>query len=137
MGENWTVQQLNAVMRGPDGNSTAVFLTWDDFGGFYDHVPPPTVDNLGFGPRVPLIIISPYARHGHISQTTYEVSSLLKFVETRFGLEPLTDRDLLANDLLDSFNFHLRPLPPLILPALPCSGRATAPSRDIEDPDCS
>ncbi len=90
---------------------------------------------MGFGPRVPLIIISPYARHGHISHTTYEFSSLLKFVETRFGLEPLTDRDLLANDLLDSFNFHRRPLPPLILEERCCSGAASAPTREIEDPD--
>jgi phospholipase C len=135
MGENWTVRQLNAVMQGPDWNSTAVFLTWDDFGGFYDHVPPPTVDRFGFGPRVPLIIISPYAKQGHISHTIYEYSSLLKFAERRFGLEPLTDRDLLANDVLDSFDFHRPPLPPLILNERDCSGAASAPITEAEDPD--
>jgi phospholipase C len=114
MGENWTVRQLNAVMHGPDWNSTAVFLTWDDFGGFYDHLPPPGVNTFGFGPRVPLIIISPFAKSGYISQTVYEFSSLLKFVEQRFGLDPLTDRDALANDMLDSFDFSQDPLPPLI-----------------------
>jgi phospholipase C len=62
MGENWTVAQLNAVMSGSDWNSTVIFLTWDDFGGFYDHVAPPAVDNFGFGPRVPLLIISPWAK---------------------------------------------------------------------------
>src|SRR5262249_43641944 len=114
-GENWTVDQLNAVMQGPDWGSTAVFLTWDDFGGFYDHVPPPSVDRFGFGPRVPLIIISPYAKPEHISHTVYEFSSLLKFAELRFRLAPLTERDALANNLLDSFNFRQDPLPPLIL----------------------
>jgi len=120
VGENWTVQQLNAVMRGPDWKSTAVFLTWDDFGGFYDHVPPPQVDNFGFGPRVPLLIISPYARQGFISHTFYEFSSVLKFIEERFGLKPLTERDSEANDMLDSFDFDQRPLPPLILEQRQC-----------------
>jgi phospholipase C len=115
LGENWTVRQLNAVMNGPDWNSTVVFLAWDDFGGFYDHVPPPTMDNYGFGPRVPLIIISPYSKQGHITHTTYEFSSFLTFVEHRFDLSPLTDRDLKANDMLDSFDFSQPPLPPLFL----------------------
>src|SRR5439155_18931918 len=106
---NWTVQQLNAVMRGPDWKSTAVFLTWDDFGGFYDHVPPPQVDNFGFGPRVPLLIISPYARQGFISHTFYEFSSVLKFIEERFGLKPLTERDSEANDMLGQFRFRSAP----------------------------
>jgi phospholipase C len=136
-GENWTVRQLNAVMQGPDWNSTVVFLTWDDFGGFYDHVPPPSPapDLFGFGPRVPLIIISPYAKHGHISHTVYEYSSLLKFAEKRFGLAPLTDRDLVASDVLDSFNFNRRPLPPLVLQERACPGAALAPTTEAEDPD--
>jgi len=120
VGENWTVQQLNAVMQGPDWKSTAVFLTWDDFGGFYDHVPPPQVDNFGFGPRVPLLIISPYAKAGFISHTFYEFSSVLKFIEERFDLSPLTDRDSEANDMLDSFDFDQRSLPPLILEQRQC-----------------
>jgi phospholipase C len=122
VGENWTVRQLNAIMQGPLWKSTAVFVTWDDFGGFYDHVPPPVVDNFGFGPRVPLLIISPYARSGYISHTVYEFSSLLKFVEARFQLEPLTARDAVANDLLDSFDFTQRKLAPLILPERQCPG---------------
>ncbi len=120
VGENWTVRQLNAVMQGPDWKSTAVFLTWDDFGGFYDHVPPPQVDNFGFGPRVPLLIISPYAKRGLISHTFYEFSSILKFIEERFGLKPLTDRDSEASDIQDSFDFDQRPLPPLILEQRQC-----------------
>jgi phospholipase C len=119
-GENWTVRQLSAVMSGPEWNSTAVFLTWDDFGGFYDHVPPPAVDNYGFGPRVPLLIISPYARRGLISHTVYEFSSFLSFVEHRFRLSPLTERDSKANNMLDSFNFDQPPLPPLFLQEHAC-----------------
>ena len=119
-GENWTVQQLNALMQGPDWNTTAVFLTWDDFGGFYDHVPPPQFDEYGLGPRVPLIIISPYAQPGYISHKQYEFSSVLKFIEGRFNLTPLTERDANANDTTDSFNFNQTPLPPLVLNQRAC-----------------
>lgn len=120
VGENWTVKQLNALMQGPDWKSTAVFLTWDDYGGFYDHVPPPKVDRYGLGPRVPLIIISPYARKGLITHTVYEFSSFLAFAEKRFGLPPLTNRDTHASAMLDSFNFDQDPLPPLILQERSC-----------------
>ena len=110
-GENWTVKQLNALMEGTDWPSTVVFLTWDDFGGFYDHVPPPH----GLGIRVPLLIISPYVRKGLVSHTQYEFSSFLAFVEKRYHLQPLTDRDSKANDMLDSFDFAQPPLPGLVL----------------------
>lgn len=120
LGENWTIEQLNAVMQGPQWESTAVFLTWDDFGGFYDHVAPPAVDHFGFGPRVPLIIISPWVRRGHITHTTLEFSSLLKFIELRFALDPLTDRDERANSLIDSFDFGRHPLGPLVLSKRRC-----------------
>jgi phospholipase C len=115
MGENWTVEQMNALMNGPDWDSSAVFITWDDFGGFYDHVPPPKVDGYGYGPRVPLLIISPYARSGHVSHTMYELSSFLKFVEDRFDLQALTERDTKADSMIDAFRFDQKPLPPLIL----------------------
>jgi phospholipase C len=122
-GENWSVQQLNAVMQGPDWNSTVVFLTWDDFGGFFDHVGPPVVDAFGLGPRVPFIVISPYALANHISSTQYEFSSVLKFVEERFNLPNLGQRDANPNlsDLTDTFDFTQTPLPPLVLtPRDPC-----------------
>jgi phospholipase C len=119
-GENWTVQVLNAVMQGPDWNSTVVFVTWDDFGGFYDHVAPPQVDQFGLGPRVPLLIISPFVKPGSISHTVYEHSSILRFVETRYQLRPLTTRDRNANDMLDVFDFQQSPLPPLILQPRQC-----------------
>jgi phospholipase C len=119
-GENWTVEQINAVMQSPLWNSTAIFLTWDDYGGFYDHVAPPDLDVYGLGPRVPLLIISPYAKAGYISHTTYEFSSVLKFIEERFNLQPLTSRDQAASDMTDSFNFSQTPLPPLTLTPRQC-----------------
>src|SRR5271166_5505878 len=119
-GENWTVQQLNTLMNGPNWSTAAVFLTWDDFGGFYDHVPPPPMDIYGLGPRVPLLIISPYARAGYISHTQYEFASVLKFIEDRFNLAPLTQRDANANDTTDSFNFSQTPNPPLVLTPRAC-----------------
>ena len=122
LGENWTVDKINAIMQGPidQWNSTVIFLTWDDFGGFYDHIPPQPVDKFGLGFRVPMIIISPYALASHISSTTYEFSSMLKFIERVYGLPALTQRDNSASDMSDSFNFNQPPLPPLVLKQRPC-----------------
>jgi phospholipase C len=133
-GENWTIEHLNALMRGPDWGKTAVFITWDDFGGLYDHVVPPRVDDLGLGPRVPLLVISPWARPGHISHTTYEFSSFLAFVERLHGLEPLTHRDREANDLFDVFDFDQEPLEPLLLETRDetASGQSCTPHPDRE-----
>lgn len=119
-GENWTVQQINAIMQGPDWSTTAIFLTWDDFGGFYDNAVPANFDYYGFGVRVPMVIISPYSLAGHVVHTEYEFSSVLKFIETRFGLSNLTLRDLDAADMTDAFNFNQTPLPPLILSTRTC-----------------
>src|SRR5229473_1174059 len=102
-GENWTVQQINAIMQGPNWNTTAIFLTWDDFGGFYDNAVPANPDYYGFAPRVPMIIISPYSKAGTVVHTQYEFSSVLRFIEKRFGLSTLTLRDLDGSDMTDSF----------------------------------
>jgi phospholipase C len=118
-GENWTVEQINAIMQGSDWSSTAIFLMWDDFGGFYDHVPPPGLDRFGLGPRVPLIIISPFAKPNNISHTRYEAASVLKFIEEVFDLPSLGERDVNANDTVDSFNFSQTPNPPLVLKPRP------------------
>jgi phospholipase C len=119
-GEDWTVEYLNALMRSPYWDSTAVILTWDDFGGFYDHVPPPHVDLYGLGPRVPAIVISPYARAGSIDHTTYEFASVLRFIETIFDVPPLTSRDADASDMLSAFDFSQQPLDPLVLKPRRC-----------------
>ncbi len=120
-GENATVAEMNALMNNPTlWNTTAVFIIWDDFGGMYDHVSPPNLDTFGLGPRVPLLVISPYARKAHISPTQYEFTSVLKFIEQRFDLPALGTRDANANDLTDSFNFSQAPLPPFLLQQRQC-----------------
>lgn len=119
-GDNQTAEYINAIMQGPAWTSTVIFVTYDDFGGFYDHVAPPQVDQFGLGPRVPLLIISPFAKPGYISHTLYEHSSMLKFVETRYRLQSLTARDAAASNMLDSFNFSQPPQPPLILQPHQC-----------------
>jgi phospholipase C len=111
-GENWTTKVLNAIMESPMWKETAVFLTWDDYGGFYDHVPPPQVDVYGFGIRAPMLVISPYAKHGHVSHELSEFSSVVRFIEDNWGLPRLAERDRDATPLLDSFDLEQRPRPP-------------------------
>ncbi len=125
-GENWSVNQLNALMQGPEWPSSATFLTYDDFGGFYDHIPPPPVDVYGLGPRVPMLIISPYAKTGYISHTQYELSSMIKFAEEVFGLPNLGQRDVTANDMTDSFDFTQNPRNPVTLTPRLCPLLSTA-----------
>jgi phospholipase C len=122
VGENWLVQQLNAVMTGPNWNSTAIFVTWDDFGGFYDHVAPPVIDVYGLGPRVPLLIISPWARAGYIFKTQTEFSSVLKQGEEWFDLPSLGTRDSLPQtiDFSGAFDFTQKPLAPVVLTSRTC-----------------
>ena len=125
LGENWTVQYLNALMQSRYWKSTAVVLTWDDFGGFYDHVAPPHVDLYGDGPRVPAIVISPYARPGFVDDTTLEFASVLRFIETIFDVPPLTSRDANADDMLEAFDFSQPPIRPLILKQRSCPAGPT------------
>jgi phospholipase C len=119
-GENWTVKVLDAIMRSPEWAHTAVFLTWDDFGGFYDHVPPPRFNLLSLGPRVPTLVISPYARRHYIDHTTYDFSSILKFVEQRYSLPALTQYDAKSASIAGSFDFSNVPAAPLILKTRKC-----------------
>jgi phospholipase C len=119
-GENWTVEQINAVMQGPDWATTAIFVTWDDFGGFYDHVPPPKADAYGLGPRVPMLVISPYAKKGHVTHVQLEFSSVVKQVEEWFNLPSLGNRDAKANDFSDAFNFLQAARKPMPLAVRAC-----------------
>jgi phospholipase C len=113
----WYVTNIvNSLMKSADWKDSVVFLTWDDYGGFYDHVPPPVVDAFGYGPRVPTMVISPFAKPGYISHHTYDFTSMLKFIEARFGLPHLTARDDYSNPMFDCFNFTQNPTPPLIIP---------------------
>lgn len=112
--QNFVASIVNAIMNSPAWSSTAIFVTWDDFGGFYDHVPPPQVDGRGLGPRVPLLVISPWAKPGYISASQGEFASFAKFIEENFGLPSLGARDALAStsDLMDFFDFSNPSRPP-------------------------
>ncbi len=112
----WHVTELvNAVMQSPAWKETVIIVTWDDYGGFYDHVAPPQVDKYGYGPRVPALVISPWAKPGYISHVHYDFTSPLKLIEEHFGLKALADRDREANNMLDCFDFHQKPTPPEVL----------------------
>lgn len=118
-GQNFVTQQVNAIMNSSYWSDTAIFITWDEWGGFYDHVPPPQVDHVGLGPRVPLLVISPYAKPGYISHQQGEFASFDKFLEENFGLPSLNQRDALSEtgDLMDYFDFN-QTQPTLILKTL-------------------
>jgi phospholipase C len=133
VGENWTVKMLNALMKSSLWSSSAVFLTWDDWGGFYDHVPPQQIDGYGLGFRVPLIVISPYAKKGYIDHTQYEFSSMLRFAEDELSLPTLTSRDRRANDMMNAFDFNQSPRPPLILKQRTCKVAFTYTNPDYDD----
>jgi phospholipase C len=115
-GMDYVAYLVNEVMESPAWNSTAIIIAWDDYGGFYDHVPPPQVDQFGEGFRVPTLVISPWAKPGYIDHTPYEFASMLKLAEVNFNLPSLGTRDVTANDMMNSFNFSQTPLAPLIEP---------------------
>jgi phospholipase C len=136
-GEAYVTGLIDTIMRSSDWSSTAIFLAWDDWGGFYDHVRPPHVDGQGYGLRVPALVISPYARRGFIDHQTLSFDAYLKFIEDDFlhgqRLDPRTDGrpdarpDVRENaqilgDLVADFNFRQRPRPPLLLPVHPSRG---------------
>jgi phospholipase C len=133
-GQAWVTRLVNAVMRSPNWDSTAIFLAWDDWGGFYDHVRPPRVDASGYGLRVPALVISPYARKGFVDHQTLSFDAYLKFIEDDFlggaRIDPKTDgrpdsrpnvreRASVLGDLVEDFDFSQHPRPPLILPTRP------------------
>ena len=96
---------IAAVQKGPDAASTVIFVSWDDYGRWYDHVPPPQVDATGYGMRVPLIIVSPFAKRGYVLHGESDFASFPKFIQEVFGLGAMGSRDADAGDLLGAFNF--------------------------------
>jgi phospholipase C len=142
VGENYVTGLINTIMQGPNWDSTAIFLAWDDWGGFYDHVKPPSVDKNGYGLRVPGLVISPYAKKGYIDHQTLSFDAYLKFIEDDFlggqRLDPQTDGrpdprlDVRENawilgDLTKDFNFNQDPRAPVVLPqqtVAPVPGKA-------------
>jgi phospholipase C len=103
--ETYAAELIERIKASPAWERCAIIVTYDDFGGWYDHVAPPVVDRWGPGGRVPAIIISPFARRGFVDHTLYDHTSILKLIEWRFGLEPLTSRDAAANNMLAAFDF--------------------------------
>jgi phospholipase C len=101
-------------MRSPNWNDSLFVISWDDWGGWFDHVTPPQVDADGYGFRVPALFISPYSKPGFVDSTTYDFTSILRFIEENWGLEPLTARDATANSLRTSLDFRISPRPPRI-----------------------
>jgi phospholipase C len=116
LGMWWITDVVNAVMKSKYWQSSVIIVLWDDYGGFFDTVSPPTVDSYGLSFRVPALIISPYAKAGYLDHTVYDFESTLKFIEWRFNLPPLGVRDASANNLLNAFDFSQKPLPPDIIP---------------------
>jgi phospholipase C len=110
VGMHYVTGLINAVMNSSYWKTCAIILVWDDFGGFYDHVPPIQTDMYGFGFRVPAIVISPYST-GVVNHTQFDLTSPLKLIEEKFNLPALTERDANANDMLDCFNFSQTPRP--------------------------
>jgi phospholipase C len=142
-GQTYVTGLVNAIMQSPDWNSTAIFLSWDDWGGFYDHVVPPIADANGYGLRVPGIVISPYAKQGVIDGQTLSHDAYNKFIEDDFlggqRLDPATDGrpdprpdvredNPILGDLTADFDFTQAPRPPLILPVCPSTDLVPQPT---------
>ena len=143
VGQSYVTRLVNAIMQGPEWNSTAIFLSWDDWGGFYDHVQPPQIDELGYGIRVPALVISPYAKKGFVDHQILSFDSYLKFIEDDFldgeRLDPKTDgrpdprpsvREAasILGDLRQDFDFSQEPRAPLLLPEHPHTTLITSKS---------
>ncbi|MGB8909600.1 MAG: alkaline phosphatase family protein [Candidatus Cybelea sp.] len=108
-GPSWVASVVNAIGDSPYWNNTAIFVLWDDWGGLYDHVTPTIYNSFELGFRVPLIVVSPYAKQGYISHVQHEFGSILKFTEETFGLPSLGTTDVRADDLADCFDFSKAP----------------------------
>jgi phospholipase C len=142
-GQSYVTSLINAAMTGPDWSSTAIFLAWDDWGGFYDHVVPPTVDQNGYGLRVPGIVVSPYAKKGYVDHQTLSFDAYDKFIEDDFlkgqRLDPATDgrpdprpsvreTEKILGNLTDDFNFNQAPRQPMVLPVHPTTTLTGTPT---------
>jgi len=110
-GPSWVAAVVNAIGDSPYWSNTAIFIAWDDWGGWYDHVPPPIYDSYEYGFRVPLIVVSPYAKPSYVSHVTHHFGSILKFIEEDFNLPSLGYADVRADDLSDCFDFSQLPIP--------------------------
>lgn len=114
-GEAFVRTLVGSLMRSSSWDSSAFMWTYDDWGGWYDHVAPPQVDQFGYGFRTPALLVSPYAKKGHVDSTTLDFASILKFIEHNWNLAPLATRDANANTFLEAFDFEQPPRPAVLL----------------------
>jgi phospholipase C len=150
-GQAYVTSLINAAMKSPDWDSTAIFVSWDDWGGFYDNVPPPRVDENGYGLRVPGLVISPYAKKGYIDHQILSSDAYLKFIEDDFlddaRLNPKTDGrpdrrpdvredEPILGNIVNDFNFNQPPRKPFLLPTNPPTDSPTIPRYFIGKPPC-
>jgi len=110
-GPSWVASIVNAVGTSQYWYDTAILITWDDWGGWYDHVPPKIINSYEYGFRVPLIVVSPFARSRYVSHVTHDFGSILKFIEVTYDLPSLGYADALADDLSDCFDVGRSPIP--------------------------
>jgi phospholipase C len=115
-GQRFVKSIIQELMRSSIWDNSAFLLSYDDWGGWYDHVKPIQVDQYGYGPRVPAIMVSPYAKSGYIDNTVLDFTSILKFIEQNWNVAPLSQRDANANSLLSAFDFNQTPRLPIFLP---------------------
>jgi phospholipase C len=114
-GQTFVRTILTEMMRSPEWPTSAFMWSYDDWGGWYDHVKPPQIDAAGYGFRVPTLLVSPYARKGFVDHVTMDYTSALKFIEENWGVAPLADRDRRANSIASAFDFTQAPRPPVLL----------------------
>ncbi|HET6173101.1 MAG TPA: alkaline phosphatase family protein [Gaiellales bacterium] len=117
LGQTFVRTIVNELMRSPEWSSTAFVLTYDNWGGWYDHVRPPQVDRYGYGFRVPTLLVSPYAKRGSIDHETLDFTSILRFIEDNWGLAPLAERDAAAHSIASAFDFSAPPRSPAFVSA--------------------
>ena len=115
-GQKFVKSLMQALMRSSAWDSSAFLVTYDDWGGWYDHVLPPQVDEHGYGMRVPAFLVSSYAKRGHIDSTVLDFTSVMKFIEENWSIEPLAERDANANSFMSAFDFSVPPREPVFIP---------------------
>lgn len=134
-GPSWVAAIVNAIGNSPYWSDTAILITWDDWGGWYDHVAPRVMSSYEYGFRVPLVVVSPYAKPRYISHVTHDFGSILKFIESNYALPSLGYADALADDLSDCFNFSQTPLTFQTIPAPISASQFLSDTRPEAGPD--
>jgi phospholipase C len=135
VGPSWVASIVNAIGQSKYWDSTAILITWDEWGGWYDHVAPVRYNKYELGFRVPLIVVSPYAKAGYISHYRHEFGSALHFIESTFGLGSLNTTDARSDTLSDMFNYTQTPIPFQPIPAPTLSPAALNDTRIPDNDD--